>query len=203
VDNKCNSIGSIHKALANVQDQKLFLNHQSATEYVLVFNEGQVYIRLHQDFEGKIQFLLQKWADDRKIKALQWHFTPSCSCSVKEQSLKDAAYYCRRGLFHSRKQSRENAELAYQYLREAHNQDWNNTRIQENYAMALVVLRTYRNDPILDGHLDRGEHVCIKPSCLFECLSSPGLLNSLEQPTDYDISQGTSCGWIRPERRLS
>jgi hypothetical protein len=137
------------------------LNHQSATEYVLVFNEGQVYIRLHQDFEEKIQSLLQKRADDRKIKALQWNFTPSCRCSIKEQSLKDAAYYSKRGLFHARKQSRESAELAYQYLREAHNQDWNNTRIQENYAMALVVLRRYRNDPILEGHLGRGERVRI------------------------------------------
>jgi len=88
---------------------------------------------------------------------LQWHFTSSCSCSVKEQSLKDAAYYSKRGLFHSRKQSRENVELAYQYLREAHNQDFNNTIIEENYAMTLVALRKYRKDPILARHLDRGE----------------------------------------------
>ncbi len=135
------------------------MNHQAPTEYVLVFNEGQVYLRLHQDFEGKIRPLLEKWGKDSKINALQWRFTPSCNCSIKEQMLKDAAYYSRRGLFHLRKQSKENAELAYQYLRAAHNQDWNNERIRECYAMALVELRKYRNDPMLDGHLDRGERV--------------------------------------------
>jgi len=128
-----------------------------------VFSEGQVYVRLHQAFEEKIQTLLQKWADDRKIRTFQMHFTPSCSCSVQEQALKDAAYYCKRGLFHSRKKSRENVELAYQYLREAHNQDWNNPRIQENYAMALVALRKYRKDPILEEHLNRGERVSVVP----------------------------------------
>lgn len=136
----------------------MFLNHQHPTEYVLIFNEGQVYIRLHQAFEEKIWNLVKVWADDRKIKCIQWNFRSSCSCSPQNQMQKDADYYSKRGLFHLR---RGNAELAYNYLKEAHTLDWTEETIKNNYAKALVALRKERKDSILDAYLERGEKVSL------------------------------------------
>ena len=76
----------------------------------------------------------------------------------KQQAQKDAVYYSRRRLFYHR---RDKADLACQYLREAHHQDWENGQIGENYAKALVALRRDRKCPILEGYLERGERVSL------------------------------------------
>jgi hypothetical protein len=72
----------------------------------------------------------------------------------KQQAQKDAVYYSRRRLFYHR---RDKADLACQYLREAHHQDCNDGQIRESYAKALVALRRAQKCPLPEDHLERGE----------------------------------------------
>jgi hypothetical protein len=85
------------------------------------------------------------------LEDFEWlEFHASCDCSQKEQKIRDAAYYARRGLFHY---TLGNALLAHKYLREANEYHPNNTSIQENYVKALRAVRNSDYDPILEDRL--------------------------------------------------
>jgi hypothetical protein len=112
--------------------QHIFLNHQNPDEYVLLFDDGQAHVNLHDDFEKWIRRLVDGWARKRG-KQLQWNFTYSCQCLEDEQRQLDAAYYHGRGRFYL---SRKNSDLALSYLQEAILQDPDNREIQDSQRVA-------------------------------------------------------------------
>ncbi|KAF4628830.1 hypothetical protein G7Y89_g9323 [Cudoniella acicularis] len=132
---------------------RLFFNHQHPTEYVLLFENGKVYARLHRDFEKPLKTLVQEWAKGNGLeRRLEFKFYVSCLCTKKYQEQQNAAYYNRRGVFQIR---RGKAEIATQYLREAQHLDQRNGEIRRNYAMALVRMRSILNDRHLEDYLTR------------------------------------------------
>jgi hypothetical protein len=159
--------------------QRLFLNHQHPTEYLLLFSSGIVHAKLHGDFNGQLHDLLKIWFDakskrNRNLEDSEWfYFTPSSEICPKEQQKRIAEYYVQRGLFHytqgnillARHLHRAEVQplhkhsveddyvkslvLAYDYLREANEQYPNNLSIQEKYVEILKAVRNARWDPIL------------------------------------------------------
>jgi hypothetical protein len=130
--------------------ERLFLNHQHSTEYLLLLSDGKVYARLHRNFEEKLKPLLQKWADSKR-KPLQLTFRWSCDCSEESQRKADAGYYNLRGMYHMK---RGQPELAYGYLREAHKQDPGDLGIRNRYLKTLNEFRAFLKDPKLEQYLE-------------------------------------------------
>jgi hypothetical protein len=135
--------------------KRLFLNHQHHSEFVLLFSDGRVYARLHQNFQEKLEYLLQIWAIDRK-KHLDLDFKSSCNCPEASQRKADASYYNLRGLFHMK---RGDPELAYGYLREARIQNPKDDGIRNRYMKALNEFRTFLKDPVLEQYLEQNSHM--------------------------------------------
>lgn len=113
-------------------------------------------MHLHEAFKVPLRRLLKQWFEaktkrNKMPEDFEWlNFSESCYCSKKEQRIKNAAYYARRGLFHH---TRGNALLAHKYLREANEQHPNNGSIEENYVETLRAVRNFDYDPILEDLL--------------------------------------------------
>jgi hypothetical protein len=110
-------------------EQRLFLNHQHPTEYVLAFNDGVVYASLHEEFEVQLRGLLKPWSKEKredfdtslariaskfvgrmlKPKSNKptterrphwWNFVASSKSEEPERRHRIAFYYNRRGVFY-------------------------------------------------------------------------------------------------------
>lgn len=175
--------------------KRLVMNHQHPSEYVLLFSDGTVYARLHQNFEEKLKTLLQKWADDRK-KPLGWNFKMSCDCSERSQQKADASYYSQRGVFHMK---RGDFELAYCYLREAYFQNPKDRGIQSRYVKALSEFRAFLKDPALEEYLAKHSHWNGLPLPFPANDSSPTVARFRQ---DYVLMMTTTLGLTEAELNL-
>jgi hypothetical protein len=110
-------------------EQRLFLNHQHPTEYVLAFNDGVVYASLHEEFEVQLRGLLEPWSKEKRedfdtslariaskfvgrmLKPTSnkptterrphwWNFVASSKSEEPERRHRIAFYYNRRGVFY-------------------------------------------------------------------------------------------------------
>jgi hypothetical protein len=110
-------------------EQRLFLNHQHPTEYVLAFNDGVVYANLHEEFEVQLRGLLEPWSKEKRedfdtslgriaskfvgrmLKPKSnnptkekrphwWNFVASSKSEEPERRHRIAFYYNRRGVFY-------------------------------------------------------------------------------------------------------
>jgi hypothetical protein len=136
---------------ANASPQRLFLNHQNPSEYVLLFSDGRTYAGLHNDFHKPLKAILFQWATNRNLtKTFQYHPKVTCSYTLSQQRAMNAAYYNKRGLFQI---SRGNPWLALRYLREAHEQDRSGLEIHGNFGMALVAVRQIERDDELERYI--------------------------------------------------
>jgi hypothetical protein len=110
-------------------EQRLFLNHQHPTEYVLAFNDGVVYANLHEEFEVQLRGLLEPWSKEKRedfdtslariaskfvgrmLKPTSnkptterrphwWNFVASSKSEEPERRHRIAFYYNRRGVFY-------------------------------------------------------------------------------------------------------
>ncbi|KAH8655990.1 hypothetical protein BGZ60DRAFT_417594 [Tricladium varicosporioides] len=132
---------------SKIRIDRIFLNHQHPTEYLLLMGNGEVYARLHEDFREPLQKLSKEWATGNKLsRNYRFRFYPSCHCSKVQQAEQNAAYYNARGIFHL---NRGNDLLAYQYLKAAHELHGSNAFIRRNYALALLEHQRILQDPIL------------------------------------------------------
>jgi len=82
----------------------------------------------------------------------EWDFQQSCHCSVSQQQQINAAYYNRRGRFQL---CRGAPEQALSYLKEALKLE-NKLAYRADYGMALIAVRRFRQDSILEGWLATG-----------------------------------------------
>jgi hypothetical protein len=128
--------------------QRLYLNHQNSSEYVLLFKKGRSCVSLHSDFEQPLKRLVE-----RVTEKLDWDFTPSCACEKREQQCSNAAYYNSRGRFQL---CRKEPALALAYLKEGCRLDKGNVEYRDDYAMALVAHRLLVKDEILECCITSG-----------------------------------------------
>lgn len=126
------------------------MNHQHPEEYVLVFSNGQCYVKLHANFETQIRELLGKWAGEYRPN-FDIHFTPSSTSSEGTQRALDAVYYSNRGIFFL---ARQNYQMALYYLRAAMDEDADNVQIRLDRCLAIIAYRgsihPNDRDPILE-----------------------------------------------------
>jgi hypothetical protein len=120
-------------------------------EYVLLFKDGKTCICLHSDFEQHLKPLVEQVT---KKGALHWDFQPSCHCDKSQQEHLNAAYYNRRGRFQL---CRGAPVLALAYLKEALRLDRQNQAYRDDHGMALIAVRRFRQDLILESCLARGD----------------------------------------------
>ncbi|KAF2648285.1 hypothetical protein K491DRAFT_784188 [Lophiostoma macrostomum CBS 122681] len=132
---------SLEQALTAGQARKaiikhLYLNHQNAHDYVLVFTDGYTHISLHQGFEDELRRLILSTFP--KPQNVRWNFIPSCYCDEHQQQQINAAYYNRRGHFHFQ---RHDLDAALTYMREAANCASKDSAYFDDYCMVLVAVR--------------------------------------------------------------
>lgn len=148
--------------MTKLTDKRIFLNHQNEHEYVLLFSDGLAYAALHSDFREELDKLLKSWAKNRR-KKLQLSYSSTDSCPQDVQRTLNATYYNQRGLFQL---SRGSSRLALEYLEEAHKQNPTNIEIVTSLGMALVAVRRFERDEVLERYLSTSKEIRHRSSAM-------------------------------------
>ncbi|KUJ15891.1 uncharacterized protein LY89DRAFT_783143 [Mollisia scopiformis] len=131
---------------------RIYLNHQNPDEYVLLFNDGRCHASLHKDFRDDLEEVVSLWATGNGLPNFAFDFISSCACPKFSQTLQNASYYSKRGMFHLAK---SNVDLALKYLRAAADEDETSKDIHDNLAIAIMAMRRKRGtDEILEARIN-------------------------------------------------